>query len=125
MLVSRTPIIKLDYEGHVVGVRINERHISPLDMDGELIEGFYRALRHLLCTTYSKELEIQLPLQSGEAVVFENSRVLHGRTELVYGEVPRHARTVTVGLDEFHSSMRLLQMELKRPGANQIVYQGM
>ena len=125
MLVSRSPIIKLDGEGEIEGVRINERHISPLDIRGELVEPYYRALKVLFTHTYDPALEIQLPLQSGEAMVFENNRVLHGRTEFVRGEKPRYARTCTVDLEEFHSTMRLLQMKLGRPGVNQVIYQGM
>ncbi len=125
MLVSRTPMIRLDENGEVMGVRINERHISPLDVEGSLVEPFYRAIRDLLKITYDPALRIEIPLQAGQGLVFDNQRVLHGRTAFVRGKRPRHARTCTVNTEEFHSTLRLRQMDLDLPESNQTLYPGM
>ena len=123
-LVSRSPIIRLDAEGNIEGLRINERHISPLQMEEDLMEPFYRALRKLFTITYDTDLRIEFPLKSGQGMVFDNHRVLHGRTAFVRGEHPRHARSCNVDTEEFHSTMRLLQMELNKPCADLRIYQG-
>ena len=125
LLVSRTPLIKLDENNEVVGVRINERHIAPLDVEGHLVEPFYRAIRDLLQITYDPGLRIEIPLKSGQGLVFDNQRVLHGRTAFVRGKKPRHARTCTVNTEEFHSTLRLRQLEFDLPESDQVLYQGM
>ena len=124
-LVSRTPIFKLDEDGDLIGARINERHISPLSVDEKLVEPFYQALRKLFEITYSPEVRITFPLKAGEGMVFDNQRLLHGRTKFIRGKSPRHARSCTVNTEEFHSTLRLLQIELGKPDYNKILYQGM
>ena len=124
-LVSRFPVIKVDDAGEVIGVRINERQISPLLVSDDLVEPFYRALRRLFAIAYDDSLRIELALKSGEGMVFDNQRILHGRTAFTRGDIPRHVRTCTVDTEEFHSTLRLLQMELDKPGADLFMHQGM
>ena len=125
LMMSRFPAIKLDEAGRVGGVRINERQVSLLSIDEALVEPMYRALRLLFEVTYDPGLRIELPLRSGEGMAFDNQRVLHGRTEFIRGRLPRHVRTCTVDTEEFHSTLRLLEMRLEKPGADLIMHQGM
>ena len=118
LLVSRAPIIKLDEWGELAGVRINERHVAPLDVPRGLTLDFYRALRKLFAIIYRNENQIQFPLAAGEALVFDNQRVLHGRIAFPRGETLRHARTCTVDTDEFQSTLRMMQIVAEDPEYN-------
>lgn len=123
--MSRLPVIKLDHEGDVSGVRLNERQIAPLDVDADLVEPCYRALRRIFDILYDPELRVTFALQAGEGLLFDNQRVLHGRTEFT-PEVPaRSVLTSSVDLEEFHSTLRLLQNDTGNDAVPMVMTQGM
>ena len=122
---SRLPVIRLNDIGEVCGVRLNERQISPLDIEAELVEPCYRALRHLYGILYDEELRLTFALKGGEGLLFDNQRLLHGRTEFTPEEPPRSVLTSSVDLDEFHSSLRLLQRDLDPDAMHMVLRQGM
>ena len=115
-LSAKMPIIKLDFDGDVAGLRLNERQIAPLDMPGELIGPCYRALKRLFEFVYDPDLVVTFPLQAGEGLLFDNHRVLHGRTGFVPEDPPRAVLTSSVDLEEFHSTMRTLEMAAGKQG---------
>lgn len=121
----RIPVIKLDSDGDLAGIRINERQIAPLDIEASLVEPMYQALRRLLKLLYSPELRITFPLQAGEGLLFDNQRVLHGRTAFTTEEPARSVLTSSVDLEEFHSSLRLLQRDLGIHSSPMLLCQGM
>ncbi len=51
-------------------------------------------------------------LYAGEASLFDNQRLLYGRTEFSPDEPARSVLTNSVDLEEFHSNIRLLRAEL-------------
>ncbi|MDH3741938.1 MAG: TauD/TfdA family dioxygenase [Hyphomicrobiales bacterium] len=123
--MSRLPVIKLDHDGDVSGVRLNERQIAPLDIDADLVEPCYRALRRIFDILYDPELRVTFPLQAGEGLLFDNQRVLHGRTEYTPEEPPRSVLTSSVDLEEFHSTLRLLQHDVGLDAPPMVLSQGM
>ena len=110
--LSRMPVLKLDSDGDLSGVRLNERQISPLDIDGDLVEPTYRALRRIFEFVYDPDLLLTLTLKKGEGLLFDNQRLLHGRTAYTQGVPARSVLTSSVNLEDFHSSMRMLQHKL-------------
>lgn len=123
--MSRLPVIKLDHEGDVSGVRLNERQIAPLDIDADLVEPCYRALRRIFDILYDRDLRATYPLEAGEGLLFDNQRVLHGRTEYTPEEPARSVLTSSVDLEEFHSTLRLLQNEVGVDAPPMVLSQGM
>ena len=109
----RLPVIKLDADGDVAGIRINERQISPPDLPANQVEPFYRAIRELIKIVYDTELLITFPLQKGEGLLFDNQRVLHGRTAFKAEEPGRLVLTCSVDLEDFYSNLRMLTQQLK------------
>ena len=109
----RLPVIKLDSDGDIAGVRINERQISPPDLPANQVEPFYCAIRKLMKIVYDTELLITFPLQKGEGLLFDNQRVLHGRTAFKAEEPGRSVLTCSVDLEEFYSNLRMLTQQLK------------
>jgi alpha-ketoglutarate-dependent taurine dioxygenase/DUF971 family protein len=122
---SRLPIIRLDDRGEVCGVRMNERQISPLDVPADQVVPVYRALKRLFRLLYSDDLRLTLDLEAGEGLLFDNQRLLHGRTGFTPETPPRAVLTSSVDLDDFHSSMRLLQRDLDPDAMHLVLQQGM
>ena len=110
--VNRQPVIKLDSDGEVSGLRLNERQIAPLDVPHEEIGPAYKALRRLFDFVYDPDLRLTFPLKAGEGLIFDNHRVLHGRTGFTPSDPPRRVLTSSVDLEEFHSSLRMLELRL-------------
>ncbi|MGF1527294.1 MAG: TauD/TfdA family dioxygenase [Candidatus Competibacterales bacterium] len=112
------PVINLDRDGDVCGLRFHERSMAPLDMDPALMDDYYRALIELCRLLYGERFCIGHQLQPGEAWVFDNQRVLHGRSSFKGGSGRRHLRICTTDRDAFHSRLRLALSRHQRPGAH-------
>ena len=104
-LRAETPVIALDARGAVTAFRCNERTLAPFDLPADLVEPVYGALQQVLRLVYSPEMKVQFHLRPGDALVFDNQRVLHARTAFA-GR--RHIRQCHVDRDEVFSRLRLL-----------------
>ena len=51
---------------------------------------------------------IEFKLAPGEVLVFNNQRLMHGRTAFDPSSGKRHIRSCSVDLDEFYSRLRIL-----------------
>ena len=122
---ARMPIIKLDSDNDISGVRINERQIAPLDIPADLIEPCYRGLRRMFEILYDPKLIITLKLKAGDGLLFNNQRILHGRTEFDAEEPARSVLTSSVDLDDFYSTMRILRRTLDTEDSSMAFNQGM
>ena len=103
---SHAPIIARNEQNKVTGIRLLDRGMGPLDAPVEQVEPFYDALRKLLEIVYRGEGQIAIKLDSGDMLVFNNQRVMHGRTAFDPSTSCRHVRSCHVDLDEFHSRLR-------------------
>ena len=119
------PMIRTDFDGDVSGVRFNERQIAPLDVPGELIEPGYRALRRLFEILYDPDLRLTFELRAGDGLIFDNQRILHGRTAFEPEAPARSVLTSSVDIEEFHSSLRLLTESLRGTAPPLRLTQGM
>lgn len=116
---AHAPVIALDHLGDVAGIRYHERSMAPFDLDPDIVGDYYRAF-----ITFSRMINdpanaIQFRLHPGEAVVYDNQRVLHGRTAFSGEGGRRHLRLATIDRDQFHSRLRRLREDLGRPGVNE------
>lgn len=116
-LLTEAPIISLDPAGQVSGVRYHERSMAPLDLPPDLMADYYPALIAFTKLLYSTEFRIMHSLRSGEAVMFDNQRVLHGRTAFDGKAGRRHMRLTQTSRDQFHSRLRLLRSRMGAEGA--------
>jgi alpha-ketoglutarate-dependent taurine dioxygenase len=89
-------------------VRLLDRAMAPVDCPFDQVAGFYDALRELLSLSYGGEGLIEFKLQAGEMLVFNNQRLMHGRTGFDASNSPRHIRSCHVDLDEFYSRLRII-----------------
>jgi alpha-ketoglutarate-dependent taurine dioxygenase len=113
----RAPVFSLDETGAIAGFRLLDRGVGPLDLAEDKVEPYFAALRKLLAMLYDEANQLRVPVAAGEALFFNNQRVLHGRTAFDPGSA-RFMRTCHVELDEFYSTLRILAARLGRDGAD-------
>lgn len=100
------PIIQLNYWGEFVAFRYADRTVAPLDVPRALIRPFYKAFRHLAEISRRPEFEARFQLQTGQGLIYDNHRILHGRAGF---NGYRHIRQAFVSRDSFHSNLRVLE----------------
>lgn len=118
------PVIRLDREGHVEGLRLLDRGTAPFDIDAGEVAAYYDALRSLLAYLYDARNQLIVKIEAGQMLVFNNQRLLHGRTGFDPTVSHRHVRSCNVDLDEFYSSLRVAYRELGREEAYMTLAQG-
>lgn len=131
-LLAHGPIISVDRDYEISGIRFHERSMAPLDLDPAVVGDFYRALITFTTEVNNPGRAVQFRLEPGEAIVYDNQRVLHGRTafgssaaEGGTGESGRrHLRLCTVDRDQFHSRLRRLREIHERPGVDERLSSG-
>ena len=106
-LISEFPVLSVDEFGNLCGVRINDRVAAPLSIAPEQVETYYRGLRYLLQLSEDPALALHLTLQPGDIAVFDNHRVLHGRTDLTV-DGQRWLQWLQIKRGDFHSSLRII-----------------
>ncbi|RAR63521.1 gamma-butyrobetaine dioxygenase [Onishia taeanensis] len=98
-LIERRPMIHLDAMGKMDGVHYSPRlDYLPL-MDEESTKAFHRARRRLGELFAHADYEIQFALGDGELMMFDNNRVLHGRTAYDQNEGFRHLQGCYIDRD--------------------------
>ena len=113
---SEACIISVDYFGEVTGFRYANRQTSaPLDLPAHLVKPVHDALRKLSALMRDPGFEIQFLLEPGDMMIFDNHRVIHGRTHYDDAGGARHLRTMEMSREEFHNRLRLLMIKLHRP----------
>ncbi|MEM8861194.1 MAG: TauD/TfdA family dioxygenase [Chloroflexota bacterium] len=108
-LRAEHPVLTHDYFGQLSQFRLNERTMGPIDLPPELMEDTYAALTKILEMTYDPKYHMHHLLESGQALVFDNARVMHARTGF---NGNRHVRLTHIGSDEFYSRWRQLRNKL-------------
>jgi gamma-butyrobetaine dioxygenase len=117
-LTERRPIVQRDAGGRMTGVHYSPRlDYLPL-LDAGTTRRFQRARRRLSELFADPRFELRFPLRSGELMMFDNSRVLHGRTAYDPDEGRRHLQGCYIDLDGPRSLYRTLGRRLRpAPGA--------
>ncbi|MBC6421177.1 MAG: TauD/TfdA family dioxygenase [Hormoscilla sp. SP12CHS1] len=111
-----SPVFGLDSGGNLKEVRISNLFPAPLDLPEEIIEPFYAAYRKLMQLITDLRYCLKQGMQSGDLVIFDNHRILHGRTAIGRQNQRRHLRYCSVDCDYFHSWRRLLEKNLSFRG---------
>ena len=99
------PIIEADNTGRVVGVRVNHRSMEVPGAAVGDIGAFYRSYRTFCRILADPGVAIDVRLAPGELVVFDNRRVLHGRSGYDPRE-RRHLQGCYADIDAVRSAVR-------------------
>ncbi len=98
-LIERRPMIHLDPTGRPTGVHYSPRLDALPLMDETTTRTFHRARRRL-GELFSHPLQrLAFPLQAGELMMFDNNRLLHGRTAYDPNEGRRHLQGCYIDRD--------------------------
>jgi gamma-butyrobetaine dioxygenase len=74
------PLIELSADGRIRGIRFNNRSLQALRRPPGEVAAFYAAYRRWAARLAQPELALTLRLKPGDCLIFDNTRVLHGRT---------------------------------------------
>jgi gamma-butyrobetaine dioxygenase len=117
-------VISLDASGDVTGMRFNDRCLAPQTGAVDEIDGLIEALAELTRLICDPANQFQHQLKPGEVLVFDNQRVLHGRTEFDPTLAVRHLRSCNLDRDGVHSAFRTLARRFAPSEAEAVLYQG-
>ncbi|MFC2966804.1 TauD/TfdA family dioxygenase [Acidimangrovimonas pyrenivorans] len=105
---SRKTVIELDRDGGVSEICFNAHLADILDLPATQMPAYYRAYRAFMARTRAPAYAVTLKLTGGEMVVFDNRRVLHGRTAFDPSTGFRHLHGCYVDRGEWDSRLRVL-----------------
>ena len=108
-LYAERPLIQLSCDGAVTGVHYNNRSIAPLLLSLEETPAFYGAYRRFALLLRDPKFQLKFLLRGGDLVVFDNQRVLHGRTPFSSAKQARHVRGCYLTRDSVYSESALLR----------------
>ncbi len=110
-LITEFSVLNVDEFGNLCGIRLNDRVAAPLSIPPDQVETYYRGLRYLLELAETDSLMLKTTLQPGDIAIFDNHRILHGRSDLtINGQ--RWLQWVQIERGDFHSSLRILSDRL-------------
>jgi gamma-butyrobetaine dioxygenase len=113
-LHNRTTLIGVDHNGDANAVRFNNRSMQALDLPADDTHEFYAAhqlFSHLLEDDHHR---VMFKLAAGEAMLFDNTRILHGRLGYAGGG-QRHLQGCYADMDSLLSKLRVLQRKTTEP----------
>ena len=115
-LYAERPLIELSATGRVASVHYNNRSIAPLNLDARETPAFYSAYRRFAALLRDPRFQLRTHLANGTLVVFDNQRVLHGRTAFSSARHARHLRGCYLMRDSVYGATALLRRELTETG---------
>jgi gamma-butyrobetaine dioxygenase len=108
-LTASAPPIELDVTGELKAIHFSPRlDFVPLFPPAQL-EAYYRARVQLDQRLRAPDFEIRFLLQAGDLVMFDNCRLLHGRTGFDPAEGLRHLQGCYIDIDGPRSLYRVLR----------------
>ena len=115
-LVASAPPIELDTAGRLLAVHFSPRlDFVPLGPP-QVLDDYYRARREFDYLLRSPEFEVRFLLNSGELLMMDNRRLLHGRTGFDPSEGLRHLQGCYIDIDGPRSLYRVLRRKLRDRG---------
>jgi gamma-butyrobetaine dioxygenase len=103
-LSATRPLINLDPAGRIREIRYNGRSLQPPSLGPAEAAGFYAAYRAFAELTSDPAAMRTVRLAPGDCVVFDNTRILHGRTGFT-GQGGRHLQGCYADLDGVESAV--------------------
>jgi alpha-ketoglutarate-dependent taurine dioxygenase len=113
-LYAERPLIQLSCRGAVMAVHYNSRSIAPLRLPAQAARRFYAAYRRFAALLREPRFQMKFRLNTGDLVVFDNQRTLHGRTGFSSAKYPRHLRGCYLTRDSVYCEAALLRRKLDR-----------
>ena len=109
-LSATRPLIGLDPRGRIREIRCNGRSLQPPSLSPAAAAGFYAAYRAFAGLASDPAALRTVRLAPGDCVVFDNTRILHGRTGFT-GQGGRHLQGCYADLDGVESAVAVAGRE--------------
>lgn len=120
---SRASVFTLDENDAIVGFRFHTRSAAPLDVSADLLPAIYAANHTLATFMMDADNQARFRLEAGDAVMFDNHRVMHSRAG--FADPERKLRICNVSREQFHERLRLTARRLRlMDEANQVLATG-
>jgi [2-(trimethylamino)ethyl]phosphonate dioxygenase len=107
-LHAERPLIQLSCRGEIVAVHYNNRSIQPLPLAAEAAERYYQAYRRFAMLLREPRFMLRFMMRAGDLILFDNQRILHGRTGFASARHPRHLQGCYLTRDSVFSRAALL-----------------
>jgi gamma-butyrobetaine hydroxylase len=108
-LASKRPMIELNPDGELIGIRFNNRSAAPfVDIPFDRMPDYYQAYRHFAEIIERPEQAVSFKLAAGELFIVDNTRVMHSRNAFS-GEGTRWLRGCYADRDGLLSTLAVLQ----------------
>jgi gamma-butyrobetaine dioxygenase len=106
-------MIGLDPRGRIRQIRLNGRSLAPVRLPAAQARAFYAAYRAFAELAADPEALVTTTLAAGDCVIFDNTRILHGRTAFADGGDTvstgrRHLQGCYADLDGLASTVAVL-----------------
>ncbi|MFT5433853.1 MAG: gamma-butyrobetaine dioxygenase [Myxococcota bacterium] len=105
-LREKVPLIRVNEDGLLHAIHFNDRSMAPLELSCEDITVFYAAYRAFAERIASQRLRLELRLEPGDILLFDNERVLHGRKAFSLATGRRHLQGCYADRDAYGSYRR-------------------
>lgn len=102
------PMIELDHVGAVARIRFSNRTEQVPALDPETLGRYYKARRAFADLIFAQENTFELKLQPGDGFIWDNYRLLHGRTAFDTKTGDRHMRHCYVDRDTVSSRQKCI-----------------
>jgi alpha-ketoglutarate-dependent taurine dioxygenase len=106
-LFAERPLIQLSCAGEVSAVHYNSRSIAPLLLEAGAASSFYGAYRRFAALLHDRRFHLRFKLRDGDLAIFDNQRILHGRTAFSSARHARHLRGCYLSRDSVYSAAAL------------------
>jgi gamma-butyrobetaine dioxygenase len=108
---SRQRVIELDAHGEVSGLTISQHMADIFDLNQEFLDSYYPAFCRFGRMLQSEKYLMRFRLEATECIVFDNHRIVHGRSAYSATEGDRYLRGCYTDRGEMRSTYRALVSE--------------
>ncbi len=102
---TRNRAFNVDENGNLVGFRFHPRAMAPTDVAPELARQLHEANAQVCRLMFDESNQVCFQLEAGDAVFFDNHRVMHSRKG--FSDLDRHLQICNVSRESFHQKLRL------------------
>ena len=106
---TSAPVIEVDREGRLTRIRFNNWLRGVMVGPEKLIEPMYKALATFWRMLRNPKYRLELRLEPGHLIAYNNNRVLHGRAPFDASSGERHLQGCYLNQEDVDSALRLLE----------------
>ena len=108
---TSAPVIEVDREGRLTRIRFNNWLRGVMVGPEKLIEPMYKALATFWRMLRNPKYRLELRLEPGHLIAYNNNRVLHGRAPFDASSGERHLQGCYLNQEDVDSALRLLERQ--------------